>query len=105
MAKSRGSRRKQRARPFPAVESTAKMRPGGESAAAPADRAPLFKKLDSMDDDEREHGCLAIAAIATEGPEQLQELLQQTSLQQSRSAAALRALRRSLLQRRHGAPL
>jgi hypothetical protein len=39
-------------------------------------KAPLFQKLDSTDENEREHGCMAIAHLATEGAESLEQLLQ-----------------------------
>ena len=49
---------------------------GGPAGAAASETAPLFRKLESADDDEREHGCLAIASLATEGAREMQELMQ-----------------------------
>ena len=55
---------------------------GGKPAgAAASETPPLFRKLESADDDEREHGCLAIASLATEGGREMQELMQHGAIE------------------------
>jgi hypothetical protein len=74
MGKSRGRRRKHRASPI--ASGGGGGAPGAVATAASTKQVPLLKKLDSIDDDEREHGCLAVASIAAESREQLQQLVE-----------------------------
>ena len=79
MVKQRGSRKKTRKGAMGARQGGTKGANGG--AAASSDTPPLFRKLVSADDDEREHGCLAIASLASEGTKAIQELLQYNAVE------------------------
>jgi len=70
MVKQRGVRKKTR------TGAIGKKGGAAKGGAAAGGRPPLFLKLESTDDNEREHGCLAIASLASEGAQEMQELLQ-----------------------------
>lgn len=80
MVKQRGTRKKTR------KGAMGDGRRGGAKAgpsagAGAAETPPLFRKLESTDDEEREHGCLAIASLATEGAGQMKELMQHGAIE------------------------
>lgn len=76
MGKSRGRRRKQRSGGPLGATSAEAAATGQNAGGSSQPRAPLLQKLESVDDNEREHGCVAIASLAAEGPEEIQQLLQ-----------------------------